>query len=1683
VAWVLGGFPARSEGWSGGLLVTRADGSLAILLVHMTQVVGVSSYIELSLEWGTRASGESLEVVAPPRELRSPVASTSRLDPGFVKVWSPGPGSRDEPSLQRLDHNGSHVLSMSWCPDPTILAAACSDSAVRLWAQRPSSGSTAGFFHALTVQAPGASMLRSIGWLPDGASSSGKSATLTGVSGNGKVHAWTMSVNRASVKATPELVPWGGGKSLACGPGHGGGEEVVQGTGVNSSAWMSQDGTLHVLICTKEQAFLSGLPAPKSEFAQISRYTEGPSFLRLPPISRLTALENDAEPQTSALAATHIDGSYSLWKVEGGVPCLYIAGKNPLGPCTSASWMPIREGCLPTAIFSCGSNLVVHQLNSAGGNTEPPQMVDLDCALLPSGGHSSGCCGMTVLGVVSGNELACLTLLLRDSQIHACEWNFDGAPGASAPTRCISTASRVADTADLTRGAISALSFLSEGDFVTALCVSGAIYVTHFRAPAMPRAEGSVQKIEELASSSFEVEGVGQIDALDISPWGCHVALGRHVRNDAWVEIYHRFTISSEDFSLENKIHLTGNAGIDSIKFMKRHLHPAAVMILQDGNAFVSCYDVKLATWGPTVQFVNLNQPVTAFCTLHHGLAVAAGDEIILGRIAAGSHTAREIDAEEGRFVARLGQHAVQGDRVREILCHGFSPKGPFAPENLEMWLRLGKLDLVRLALRSMQRKFDGTSLLKSIADSRTMSGAFSYFSIFDVSESASISSILLGDEFQKGPRDGGTDCLLDRLSKPFVKDEVQQLENAFQPSLENLPPESKASLARLYAKVLSVAQVLYEIDAGEAVGGLDRAARHVYICHRIVKARRSMGEKNDLYNPDNGLSDNDSEDKFLSGLLPASQIAWALLSESKETLLNACIPRVGSNWQMVKDIGGAYWLDQTVLKKTLEGLAKVRYLEKKDPQDSALMYIALNRKNVLAALCRTADQPRLLQFFSRDFSDPENKKAALKNAYVLLSQHRYELSAAFFILGGQRSDAYEILGGNAGDFQLAFAVARVLEGDSGDGLQEFINKHMIPHALSSGNLWFACALELFRGNNEEAIRYVFGESGGSAFESHKLQSPSEVPGFCRNFLDKRPSATNVVNELLRKHGHKVLYVLQRTGQTVALAHAVKILPKHSESRVAEFLLLSTLVQLTEFVAQLRTATGEQEVHCAHIAHEMSSNLPSDNALRVATATSLFSQRPFENWGAEETLGLGFQRSSWASVGGAPKGSSREASLQGSEITPRCIGHALEGRIFEDPQDCSIPGHLFHSVCASSVCLSAVASTQKGLQSLPARPLSGLHLFKNEDLVGRRIFFSGRWPGDNWAERSSHTQELSPGHVPAWARLSISAVDVEAECLEAHPQRPLYLSGSKGEDIYLWQFQQRSAMATYDAGDSNSGRVTDLSFHVLGERFASVAASGTVSLWHLETAGSERRVSSIDSSAGPSAGRTHYRSARFLGGSSSTLLLSGSGSPGLSIWDSLSGRVFDIRNAGSSNWSLNKAVTVPGTPFVAMVSADGSLIVADLRMISNGQTSWRSGSMRQASALWRSETAHTGRVTSILAFPEYCAHHRVEEGLLLTGGSDSTVKVWDCKSSASNVQAAGLVQEVEVPKPKYPGLQPGTLVGNISQGISKGPRTNPGGGVHTLSIGPLGLYVCSAGSIAFLRFSARASPHNASSQL
>jgi hypothetical protein len=57
-----------------------------------------------------------------------------------------------------------------------------------------------------------------------------------------------------------------------------------------------------------------------------------------------------------------------------------------------------------------------------------------------------------------------------------------------------------------------------------------------------------------------------------------------------------------------------------------------------------------------------------------------------------------------------------------------------------------------------------------------------------------------------------------------------------------------------------------------------------------------------------------------------------------------------------------------------MEKLARLQYLKSKDPKDCALLYIALNRLNVLVGLLkigRDEKDKRLYKFLSRNFDVP----------------------------------------------------------------------------------------------------------------------------------------------------------------------------------------------------------------------------------------------------------------------------------------------------------------------------------------------------------------------------------------------------------------------------------------------------------------------------------------------------------------------------------------------------------------------------------------------------------------------------------------------------------------------------------------------------------------------------------------
>lgn len=57
-----------------------------------------------------------------------------------------------------------------------------------------------------------------------------------------------------------------------------------------------------------------------------------------------------------------------------------------------------------------------------------------------------------------------------------------------------------------------------------------------------------------------------------------------------------------------------------------------------------------------------------------------------------------------------------------------------------------------------------------------------------------------------------------------------------------------------------------------------------------------------------------------------------------------------------------------------------------------------------------------MADFFMQDFAEERWKKAALKNAFVLMGKQRFENAAAFFLLAGSLNDAVR-----ASNFEINF--------------------------------------------------------------------------------------------------------------------------------------------------------------------------------------------------------------------------------------------------------------------------------------------------------------------------------------------------------------------------------------------------------------------------------------------------------------------------------------------------------------------------------------------------------------------------------------------------------------------------------------------------------------------------------------
>ncbi|KAH9897985.1 WD repeat-containing protein [Cubamyces lactineus] len=192
----------------------------------------------------------------------------------------------------------------------------------------------------------------------------------------------------------------------------------------------------------------------------------------------------------------------------------------------------------------------------------------------------------------------------------------------------------------------------------------------------------------------------------------------------------------------------------------------------------------------------------------------------------------------------------------------------------------------------------------------------------------------------------------------------------------------------------------------------------------------------------------------------------WAFHSDSQEVLLSASVAACNGKmcWADARALGVFIWMHSAEGMRThMETVARNEYMagDLRDPTACSLFYFALGKVKLVHGLWRQAawhkEYQVMLKFLNNDFKEPRWRTAALKNAFALLSKRRFEYAAAFFLLGGSLKDAVNVCLKNLSDWQLAVALARVVEqGDDGPILRDILRNTVIPLAFKDGNRYLA---------------------------------------------------------------------------------------------------------------------------------------------------------------------------------------------------------------------------------------------------------------------------------------------------------------------------------------------------------------------------------------------------------------------------------------------------------------------------------------------------------------------------------------------------------------------------------------------------------------------------------------------------
>ncbi|KAI1793966.1 RAVE protein 1 C terminal-domain-containing protein [Ganoderma leucocontextum] len=325
----------------------------------------------------------------------------------------------------------------------------------------------------------------------------------------------------------------------------------------------------------------------------------------------------------------------------------------------------------------------------------------------------------------------------------------------------------------------------------------------------------------------------------------------------------------------------------------------------------------------------------------------------------------------------------------------------------------------------------------------------------------------------------------------PFSPQAVQRLLDRLEEQpIPHLTPKEHASLLVLIQTTLEIQQQRRALDPN----GL----RYLISMRSFYILNRRASEPSTPTSMANGTI------TVTSGLrlerrerLRYRDMIWAFHSESQDLLLSMSVAACSNGkmaWAEARALGVFTWMrSREAMRSHMEVIARNEYMagDNRDPTACSLFYFALGKAKLVHGLWRQAawhkEQQVMLKFLNNDFNEPRWRTAAQKNAFALLSKRRFEYAAAFFLLGGSLKDAVSVCLKNVGDWQLAVALARVVEGDDGPILRDILNGTVVPLAFKDGNRYLASwAFWLLR-RRDLAVRILVNplEDVASALETN----------------------------------------------------------------------------------------------------------------------------------------------------------------------------------------------------------------------------------------------------------------------------------------------------------------------------------------------------------------------------------------------------------------------------------------------------------------------------------------------------------------------------------------------------------------------------------------------------------------------